>query len=188
MHICDERYLGANAISDNLRVKQRKSKHDIEAVYQLLYCIYISQNYSAFSSCHQESRKVRKLQSYDNAAMDYTDSSRVPFHVVKGETDSRLVSASYNIRIKNDSPMSPKHRNNLSNDMSDLSSGDNSGTENSNSKSPDHQTERPTVVYATLSKRLLDALAEPEDVVQARVLKRFESENEYKPKSRHYRY
>lgn len=109
----------------------------------------------------------------------------MPFHVVKGAKESRLVSDSYNVRIRQDVKDEPtamamgakKHSKKRSENISDLSSSLDASDTDETGRSP----EKP-VVYATLSKKLLDARMESEDVVQARVLRRFESENEYEPK------
>ena len=117
--------------------------------------------------------------------MNYGENREVPFHVVKGPKESRLVSDSYNVRIRQDVKEEPtinvagtkKHPKKRSENISDLSSSADASDTDENGRSP----EKP-VVYATLSRKLLEARKESEDVVQARVLRRFESENEYEPK------
>lgn len=118
--------------------------------------------------------------------MDYVSGAAVPFHVVKGENgkDSRLVSESYNVRIKQDvsaAGAGKKANINLLRKSSDLSGLSSSGDDDDTDKqsSPDKP-----VMYATLSMKMLQARAEPDDVVQKRVLKRFESENEYQSSSK----
>jgi hypothetical protein len=141
----------------------------------------------------------REVKSYDNAAMDYGNGEDVAFHVVKGKNESRLVSSNYNIRIKQDIPqdneevevrgqgdnVNHQHANHQhskkSSDISDLSNSSADAIETSHREKP--------VVYASLSMKLLSQRAESEEVCQKRVLKRFESENEYHGgKRQHYKY
>lgn len=125
--------------------------------------------------------KGKKRNIHDPASIHFASSNDrdMPFQVVKGGKESRLVSSSYNVRIKQDTDDQvrgaiPSRRKHTSDGIGDLSSsGDGDDTDHQ-----DRASNKP-VVYATLSMKMLQARAEPEEVVQRRVLQRFESDNTF---------